>query len=81
MTRIRPHTFGSKGKRILAGERPLRLGARDSAAFIAAIDQPQAPNAKLAAALADHRKRQHDLSGTFDWTPRPKPLRVRSRRA
>lgn len=70
-----------EAERVIAEDRVIRLGARDSAAFIAAIDQPQAPNAKLAAALADHRKRQHDPSGTFDWTPRPKPLRVRGRRA
>jgi len=70
-----------EAERIIAEERVIRLGARDSAAFIAAIDKPKAPNAKLAAALADHRKRQHDPSGTLDWTPRQKSLRVRSRHA
>lgn len=70
-----------EAERVIAEERVIRLGAHDSAAFIAAIDQPKAPNAKLAAALSDHRKRQHDSSGTLDWKPRPKPLRVRGRRA
>lgn len=61
-----------EAERVIEQERVIRLSARGAAAFLAALDQPPPPNAKLKAALKDHSARRHDSTGTLDWSPRPK---------
>jgi uncharacterized protein (DUF1778 family) len=61
-----------EAERIIEQERVIRLSARDTQAFIAALDRPLPPNAALKAALDDHAAKRHDQTGTLDWSPRPK---------
>jgi len=61
-----------EAERIIEQERVIRLSARDTEAFLAALDNPLPPNATLKAALEDHAARRNDQTGTLDWAPRPK---------
>jgi len=61
-----------EAERIIEQERVIRLSTQDAAAFLAALDHPPPPNAKLTAALYDHSSRRNDQTGTIDWAPRPK---------
>ncbi len=61
-----------EAERIIEQERVIRLCARDTEAFLAALDNPLPPNAALKAALEDYAARRNDQTGTLDWAPRPK---------
>lgn len=63
-----------EAERLIEQERVIRLSAKDSAAFLNALDHPPAPNAALLAALGDHASRHHAKTGTLDWAPQPKRL-------
>lgn len=61
-----------EAERLIEQERVIRLSARDAEAFVAALEQPLPPNAKLKAALENYTARRDDQTGTLDWAPRPK---------
>ncbi len=61
-----------EAERIIEQERVIRLSARDTKSFLAALDNPLPPNAALKAALEDYAARRDDQTGTLDWAPRPK---------
>jgi uncharacterized protein (DUF1778 family) len=61
-----------EAERIIEQERVIRLSARDTEAFLAALDNPLPPNATLKAALEDYTARRNDQTGTLGWAPRPK---------
>ena len=61
-----------EAERIIEQERVIRLSARDTEAFLAALDNPLPPNATLKAALENYAARRNDQTGTLDWAPRPK---------
>lgn len=61
-----------EAERIIEQERVIRLTARDTEAFLAALDHPLPPNATLKAALEDYAARRNDQTGTLDWAPRSK---------
>ncbi|MFA7578902.1 DUF1778 domain-containing protein [Castellaniella sp.] len=61
-----------EAERIIEQERVIRLSARDTEAFFAALDNPLPPNAALKAALEDYTARRNDQTGTLDWAPRSK---------
>ncbi|MDR2092212.1 MAG: DUF1778 domain-containing protein [Azoarcus sp.] len=61
-----------EAERIIEQERVIRLSARDTEAFLAALDNPLPPNAALTAALENYAARRNDQTGTLDWAPRPK---------
>lgn len=61
-----------EAERIIEQERVIRLSARDTEAFLAALDNPLPPNATLKAALEDYTARRNDQTGILDWAPRPK---------
>lgn len=61
-----------EAERIIEQERVIRLSARDTEAFLAALDNPLPPNATLKAAFEDYATRRNDQTGTLDWAPRPK---------
>jgi uncharacterized protein (DUF1778 family) len=61
-----------EAERIIERERVIHLNARDTKAFLAALDRPLPPNAALKAALKDYAARRNDQTGTLDWSPRPK---------
>lgn len=63
-----------EAERVIEQERVIRLGARDSQAFLDALAKPLPPNAKLSRALRDHLVRRDDRSGGIDWAPRPKSV-------
>jgi len=63
-----------EAERIIEQERVIRLSARDTEAFLAALDNPLPPNVALKAALEDYAARRNDQTGTLDWAPRPKPV-------
>ena len=63
-----------EAERIIEQERVIRLSARDSTAFLRALDKPLPPNKKLKAALQDYAGRRDDKTGTLDWAPRPKRI-------
>lgn len=63
-----------EAERIIEQERILRLSARDTEAFLAALDNPPPPRAKLVAALQDYAARRDDQTGSLDWAPRPKRI-------
>lgn len=65
-----------EAERIIEQERVIRLSGDDAAAFLNALDNPLPPNAKLAAALQDYTTRRNDQTGTLDWAPRPKRVRL-----
>jgi len=60
-----------EAERVIDEERFIRLTARDTSAFLEALDAPPA-NDKLLAALQDYATRRDDQTGTLDWAPRPK---------
>lgn len=61
-----------EAERIIEQERVIRLSANETQAFLAAIDTPLPPNAKLKAALQDYTAQRDDQTGTLDWAPRQK---------
>lgn len=61
-----------EAERIIEQERVIRLSARDTEDFLAALDHPLPPNARLRATLEDYMARRNDQTGTLDWAPRPK---------
>jgi uncharacterized protein (DUF1778 family) len=61
-----------EAERIIEQERVIRLSARDTQAFLAALDKPLPPNAALKAALKNYAAKRNDQTGTLDWAPRPK---------
>ncbi|MCO5119169.1 MAG: DUF1778 domain-containing protein [Burkholderiaceae bacterium] len=61
-----------EAERVIEQERVICLSARDSQAFVAALDRPLPPNAALRAALDDYVARRDDQTGTLDWAPRSK---------
>jgi uncharacterized protein (DUF1778 family) len=61
-----------EAERIIGQERVIRLSARDTEAFLTALDNPLPPNATLKAALENYTTRRNDQTGTLDWAPRPK---------
>jgi uncharacterized protein (DUF1778 family) len=63
-----------EAEHIIEQERVIRLNARDSKAFLAALDHPLPLNTELKAALEDYTVRRNDKTGTLDWTPRPKRI-------
>jgi uncharacterized protein (DUF1778 family) len=60
-----------EAERSLEQECVIRLSARDSAAFVEALDHPMPPNEKLTAALQDYVARRDDQTGALAWAPRP----------
>jgi len=56
--------------RVIEQESVIRLSRRGVEAFLAALDNPLPPNAKLKAALEDYLVRRNDQTGTIDWSPR-----------
>lgn len=63
-----------EAERIIEQERIIRLSARDTEAFLAALDNPLPPNAALKAALEDFTAQRNDQTGTLGWAPRPKRI-------
>lgn len=61
-----------EAERIIEQERVIKLSARDTEVFYAALDNPLPPNAALKAALEDYSARRNDQTGTIDWAPQPK---------
>lgn len=62
-----------EAERIIEQERVIRLSARDAETFIHALENPPPPNAKLKAALKQHRNaKRDDEDSAFNWQPRPK---------
>jgi uncharacterized protein (DUF1778 family) len=66
-----------EAERIIEQERVIRLSGDGARAFLHALDNPLPPNANLAAALQDYTARRDDKTGTLDWAPRPKRVRLR----
>lgn len=61
-----------EAERIIEQERVIRLSARDTEAFIQALENPPPLNDKLKAALQDYDEaRRDEPAGTFEWSPRP----------
>jgi uncharacterized protein (DUF1778 family) len=63
-----------EAERVIEQERVIRLSARESEAFLAALDRPPPPNDELKSALEDYLARRDDQTGTLDWAPRQKRI-------
>jgi uncharacterized protein (DUF1778 family) len=63
-----------EAERVIEQERVIRLDADDARDFLAALDNPLPPNDRLVSALGNYAKIRCDQTGSFNWTPRPKPL-------
>lgn len=63
-----------EAERIIEQERNIRLSARDTKAFLHALDDPPPLNDKLKAALEDYVTRRDDQTRTLDWRPRQKSV-------
>jgi uncharacterized protein (DUF1778 family) len=63
-----------EAEHIIEQERFIRLSKHDAEVFISALDNPPPPNEKLLATLQDYAARQHDHTGSLNWTPQPKRI-------
>ena len=72
----------NEAQRVIERGRVIHLSGNDAAFLLNLLENPPAPNARLAQALRNYESRKADVEhSTFTWEPRSTPVRKRKRRA
>lgn len=70
-----------EAQRVIDRERVVELSSNDAAFLLKLLEKPAGPNARLAKALHSYTSRTLDADNSvFEWSPRPKGVRVRKTR-